>query len=104
MMIGRPPGAGASGDPTSSSSRSPGNLLTTSWFPIFTGTGLLLAILSIFMWDDAGFGVLVVVISALCVILSVAFHRRIVLYRGGVQEGSSFEVNEPRDLTTGRPD
>jgi len=74
------------------------------WLPVFTGTGLLLAVLSVFMWGNLALGVLFVVIAALPVVLVVYIYRRIQLYRYGPDRPSDPGDEEPLDPLTGGPD
>jgi len=90
--------------PGSSYEPRPGRLRPTHWLPVFTGSGLLLAILSVFMWGNLALGILFVVMAALPVVLVVYIHRRIQLYVYGPPEPSEAEEDEPLDPVTGRPD
>ena len=81
-----------------------GGLRPTHWLPFFTGAGLLLAILTVFMWGNLALGILMVVIAALPVVLVVYVHQRLHLYRYGPEGTSEAQEDEPLDPITGRPD
>lgn len=81
-----------------------GNLHSTAYFPIFTVSVLLLAVLSILMGGDLTVGLLLVLVSAFLVFLGVFVRQRVRAYRGGSVDESGSDEAEPIDPLTGRPD
>ena len=74
------------------------------WLPIFTGFGLLLAILSVFMWGNLLLGIFMVLFAAFAVFLSYYVARRVEHYRWEEEGSPELADVEPRDPITGRPD